>query len=352
MTLLEVARAVRGEAVGGGEEPIRGVAPLETAGPDEISFVASAAYLAYLRNSRARAVLISEPLRAQLPSGLAAVVVPDAHRALVDLLPLFYPERRDPAGVHPSANVHSSARVGPDVGISAGAVVCEDAILDDGVRVGAGAFVGAGSRIGAGTTVHAQATVCAGVWIGERCILHPGARVGTEGFGYVWDEGRHRKVPQVGGCRIGNDVEIGANTTIDRGSIGDTVVGDGSKIDNLVHLGHNVRLGEHVIVIAQVGISGSTVVEDHVVIGGQVGMGGHLRIGRGARIGAQAGVTADVPAGETVSGYPARPHREALRAQAAVFRLPRLVERLRRLERSVFGSQAESNLSPADRLDG
>jgi len=165
--------------------------------------------------------------------------------------------------------------------------------------------------------------------------VHSGARLGADGFGYVWDGGAHRKVPQVGGVRLGADVEVGANTTIDRGSIGDTVVGDGSKIDNLVQIGHNCRIGRHVIIVSQVGISGSTRVGDGAVLGGQAGVQGHIEIGAGARVGGQAGVTASVAPGETVSGYPARPHREALKVQAATMKLPELVRRIKELEKAL-----------------
>jgi UDP-3-O-[3-hydroxymyristoyl] glucosamine N-acyltransferase len=167
--------------------------------------------------------------------------------------------------------------------------------------------------------------------LGERVIVHAGARIASDGFGYVYRDGRHEKVPHVGRCVVEDDVEIGANTTIDRGSIDDTVIGAGTKIDNLVQIGHNVRIGRLCLIVAQAGIAGSVHVEDGCVIGGQVGISGHHRIGRGARLAAQAGVFGDIPAGETWSGYPARPHKEALRAQAALFRLPRLIRVLERL---------------------
>jgi UDP-3-O-[3-hydroxymyristoyl] glucosamine N-acyltransferase len=172
----------------------------------------------------------------------------------------------------------------------------------------------------------------------DRVIVHSGVRLGTDGFGYVWKDDAHEKVPQIGGCVIEADVEIGANSTIDRGSIGDTTVGAGSKLDNLVHVGHNVRIGRKVLVAGQVGIAGSATLGDGSIFGGQVGVGGHIAVGAGARIGAQAGVIGDVPPGETYSGYPARPHREALRAQAGMFRLAGLIRRLKRLEAKVFGS--------------
>ena len=185
--------------------------------------------------------------------------------------------------------------------------------------------------------LHAHVALYPGVRVGARTIVHAGARLGVDGFGYVYTDGAHRKVPQVGSCVIGEDVEIGANTTIDRGSIGATEIGRGVKIDNLVHIAHNVRIGENSIIVAQVGIAGSTTVGRHVTLAGQAGIPGHVTIGDGATVAAQAGVFGDVPPGETWSGYPARPHRESLRAQASVARLPKLMERLRALERAVFG---------------
>jgi UDP-3-O-[3-hydroxymyristoyl] glucosamine N-acyltransferase len=180
------------------------------------------------------------------------------------------------------------------------------------------------------------------VRVGARCTIHSGTRIGREGFGYVFQDGRHRRVPQIGRCIIEDDVDIGSNCSIDRGSIGDTVVGEGTKIDSLVHLGHNVKIGKHAILIAQVGVAGSASVGDGAVLGGQVGVGGHIIIGAGARVGAQAGVIGDIPGGETYSGYPARPHRLALRAQSAFFKLPDLIRRVRELEVRLGGDPAKS----------
>ncbi|CAN5722376.1 UDP-3-O-(3-hydroxymyristoyl)glucosamine N-acyltransferase [soil metagenome] len=339
LTIAEIARLVDGEVIGHGDALIRGVAPVETAGSDHISFVANPRYLPYLQHSHAGAILVTSELGERVPDRFTRVVVGDAHLALYRLLPRLYPQIEAEAGVHSSAVVHPTAEIGGSVHVEAQAVVGPGVKLGEGCRIGAGTVIGADCIIGAQTVLHPQVTLYHGVRVGARCVIHSGARLGRQGFGFVWVDGGHRKVPQVGGCVIEDDVEVGNNVTIDRGSIGDTVVGQGTKIDSLVHLGHNVRVGRHVILVAQVGVAGSTHIGDGAVLGGQAGIGGHLEIGAGARIGAQGGVTADVPAGETYSGYPARPHRDALRAQGAMFRLPELMKRVKALEQAIFGSR-------------
>jgi UDP-3-O-[3-hydroxymyristoyl] glucosamine N-acyltransferase len=249
----------------------------------------------------------------------------------VALLPRLYaPVPRVP-GVHPSAVIGRGARIGQEAAIGPFVHIGDGASIGDRVTLDAGVVVGAGARIGADSRLFPRVTLYPNTEIGERVSLHAGAVLGSDGFGYVYRDGRHEKIPHVGRCIVENDVEIGAGTTIDRGSIGDTVIGAGSKIDNLVHIAHNVRIGRLCLVAAQVGISGSATVEDGVVIGGQAGFQGHHTIGKGARIGGQSGVFGDVPPGETWSGYPARPHKESLRAQAAMFRLAGMVKRIERL---------------------
>jgi UDP-3-O-[3-hydroxymyristoyl] glucosamine N-acyltransferase len=336
-TTGEIRTLVGGELRGDEALRIERVTSLEQAGPDALSFVASPKYLPYLQATRAGAVLVAPQLSDRVPSGCTAIVVPDAHLALYQVLTELYSPGRPAAGIHPTAIVAATAEIAGD------ATVGPYAVVGEGVRIGARCVVGAHAVIGdrctlAGDVVlHPHATLYPDVVVEERAEIHSGARIGKQGFGYVWKDGGHRKMPQIGGCRIEADVELGTNVTIDRGSVGDTVVGRGSKIDNLVHLGHNVHLGKHVILVSQVGISGSTSVGDGAILAGQAGIAGHLSIGVGARVGAQAGVISDVPAGETYSGYPARPHREAMRAQAGLFRLPGLLRRLKRLEEAVFG---------------
>jgi UDP-3-O-[3-hydroxymyristoyl] glucosamine N-acyltransferase len=335
-TVDELAAHVGGEVRGDGTRRIQRVAPLESAGADDLSLVANARYVRYLETSRAAAVLVPDALTSQVPDGEPAQIrVADVHAALATLLPLLYPEQPREQGIHPTAVVAMDAVVEDGVHIGAYAVVGERCTVRARARIEAHVVVGAGCTIGEDSVLHPHVTLYRGVRVGARCVVHSGVRLGSDGFGYVFMDGAHRKVPQVGGCHVGDDVEIGANSTIDRGSIGDTVIGDGTKIDNLVHLGHNVRVGRHAIIVAQVGVSGSTSIGDGAVVAGQAGIGGHLTIGARARVGAQAGVTADVAPGETVSGYPARPHGEALRTQANLFRLPELLRRVRRIEQSL-----------------
>jgi UDP-3-O-[3-hydroxymyristoyl] glucosamine N-acyltransferase len=230
--------------------------------------------------------------------------------------------------------------------VDAYAVVGDGATLGERAWVGAHTVVGAGVRVGDDSELRPHVTLYPGTEVGSRTIVHAGARLGSDGFGYVYADGAHRKIPHVGRCVVGDDVEIGANVTIDRGSVDDTVIGAGTKIDNLVHLGHNVRVGRLCLIMAQVGVAGSATIEDGVIIAGQAGIGGHLTIGTGARIAGQAGVFGDVPAGETWGGYPARPQRESMRAYAALFRLLPLV---RPLERLLAREAAAAGAAPANR---
>jgi UDP-3-O-[3-hydroxymyristoyl] glucosamine N-acyltransferase len=343
LSVSELSRLIAGEVEGDGERIVRGVAPLEGAGPDDLSFVANPRYLRYLPTTAAGAVLLPRALDSAPPAGVVAIRVDDPYAALAAVLPVLYPERTDPPEIHPTAVIGEEAELGEGVTIGAYAVIGRRVRIGDRCRIAAHVVIGDDCVLGADSLLHPQCTLYPGVRLGERCVIHGGARLGSDGFGFALVQGAQRKIPQVGGCVLGDDVEVGANTTIDRGSVGDTVVGSGTKIDNLVQIGHNCRIGQHVLLISQVGVAGSTTVGDHAILGGQVGVQGHIRIGAGARVGGQAGVIGDVPDGANVSGYPARPHREALRAQAALLRLPELVQKLRRLERVVFGRDDQAS---------
>lgn len=346
-SLREIAELVEGRVEGDEEVRVHDLVPVAEAGPGELGYLSQKRYVKHLAASRAEALLVHEALVRDLALGdhLPLVVVANPALALARLVDHFHPEVEHPAGIHPTAVLGTGVRLGEGVTIGPYAVIEGGAVLGDRVRIGAHAVVGRGTKIGEDTVLHPHVVLYPGSLLGRRVIIHSGARIGSDGFGYVFHESEHRKVRQVGGCTIEDDVEIGANTCIDRGSIGRTTVGKGSKLDNLVHLGHNVVVGERVLLVAQVGVSGSCRIADGAVLGGQVGVSGHLEIGEGARVGGQAGVIKDVPAGETVSGFPARPHGEFMRAMAALFKIPDLIRRVRALERSGRGEGAETHRS-------
>ena len=319
LTAREIAQLVNGELRGDPESVVDGVAPLDRAGPRHATFLASARYAPLLAETTAGVVLIARDLADGLTPSCTWVIVDDPHVAIQSLLPLLYDVGAAAAWIAPTARIGIGAR------IAAGVRIEDYVVIGDRVSVGEG------------TRLYPHVTVYAGSDIGSNCVIHSGARIGSDGFGYIFRNSIHEKIPHVGRCVIGDDVEIGANTTIDRGSIDDTVIGSGTKIDNLVQVGHNVRVGSQCLLMAQVGIAGSARIGDGVIIAGQAGIGGHVNIGDGARIGGQSGVFGDVPAGESWSGYPARPHRESLRSTAALFKLAGM---MRKLE-SIVGRSSE-----------
>jgi len=331
LTAAAIAEAVGGRLVGDPSVAVGGVAPLDRATARDLSFLGAAKYAAMFASSQAGVVLILPELAASPGQVPARVVVDRPQEALLTLLPRFYRASAAVPGVHATAVIGDGVRLGTGVTIGAYAVLGDGVELADGAVVGPHCVIGAGVQIGERSQLIASVTAYSGSRIGDRVTIHAGARIGSDGFGYVQRDGQHLKIPHVGRCIIEDDVEIGANTTIDRGSIDDTVIGAGTKIDNLVQIGHNVRVGRCCLIMAQAGIAGSVRVEDGCMILGQVGIAGHNTIGKGARLAAQAGVFGDIPAGEEWSGYPARPHRQALRAQAALFKLPSLLRRIERL---------------------
>ena len=331
LTAAAIADAVGGVVHGDGSAVVSAVAPLDRARRHHLTFFASARYGPLFAESEAGVALVSPELQDAPGRVLARIVVPSPHEAMLSLLATLYPAPARESGVHPTAVIGRGVRLGGEVAIGPYVVIGDGARIGDGTRIDAHVTLGAGVEIGSDCHLYPGVCLYSGTTVGDRVCVHSGARLGSDGFGYVFRDGQHAKIPHVGGCIVESDVEIGANTTIDRGSIDDTVIGAGTKIDNLVQIGHNVRVGRLCLIMAQAGVAGSARVEDGCILAGQVGVAGHHTIGRGARVAAQAGVFGDVPAGETWSGYPARPHREALRAQAAMFRLPSLIRGLERL---------------------
>ena len=301
---------------------LTGVAPLQTAGPAEVSFLDNRKYLPALEATRAGAVLVHPDNAARVPPGSVAVVTPEPYVAWARVATLFHPLPPLRPGIHPGAVVSPGATVAPSAEVGPLAVIGSGAEIGPRCRIGPHAVVGEGVVLGPDCRIGAHASVSHAL-LGARVYVYPGARIGQEGFGFAITAEGFLSVPQLGRVVLEDDVEVGANSTIDRGSLHDTFIGAGSRLDNLVQIGHNVRLGRGCVIVSQAGISGSTILEDHVMLGGQAGLTGHLRIGRRARIGAQAGVMADVPAGADVVGSPAQPVRAFFREVAAMRRLVR-----------------------------
>jgi UDP-3-O-[3-hydroxymyristoyl] glucosamine N-acyltransferase len=325
-----VAAAVGGRVVGDPGLRLSGVRSLDEAGPEDLSWVAGERRGAKARSSRAGAVLTAST---EVAAGKPAVVVDSPALALARWLELRLPAARHRPGAARGSRVHPTARIGRGASVAPGATVAAGARIGDRTRISEGSFVGEGAEIGADCLLHPNVVVRERCVVGSRCVLHAGVVVGSDGFGYVWDGKAHRKIPQVGIVRIGDDVEIGANSAIDRASLGETRIGRGTKIDNLVQVGHNVVVGEDAVLCGQVGIAGSARVEDRATLAGQVGVNDHVTVGKGAIATGQAGVTGSVAPGAVVSGMPAAPHREFLRRSALIARLPELARRLEEIER-------------------
>jgi UDP-3-O-[3-hydroxymyristoyl] glucosamine N-acyltransferase len=324
LSLAQLAELTGAKIQGGDpEQVIRDVAPLGTAGVDDISFLDNPAYAEAFTASKAGACIVGGDLKGSAPIGMALLIAKDAYKAYAQVARAFYPDRDPVPGIGAGASVDLSAIIGEGSEIAPGAVIGADVEIGKACRIGANAVVGAGVKMGDGCDIGPLVSLKCAV-LGHRVRIYAGASIGEDGFGYASDSSGHMHIPQLGRVLVGDGVEIGANTTIDRGSGPDTVIGEGSIIDNLVQIGHNVRLGKYCIIVSHVGISGSTTLGDYVVIGGQVGIAGHLKIGDGVRVGAQAGVIGDLEKGATVIGSPALPHREFWRQVATLKRLSAL----------------------------
>lgn len=329
-TLGELAERVGARVVGDAARRVRAVATLARAGADDLSFLTNPRYREQAEASRAGALLVPA---GQAFAGRDLLEHAEPYFALAQLLGLLHPAPAAEPGVHSTAVVGGGGRIDPGATVGAYAVLGERVEVGPGAVIGPLAVLGNDVRIGAGSVVHAQAVLYDGTWVGERCVVHSGVVLGSDGFGFATHRGRHVKVPQVGRVVVEDEVEIGANTTVDRAMLDETRIGQGSKIDNLVQLGHNVRLGKGCLLVSQVGISGSTVLGDYVVIAGQSGAAGHLTLGDGVRVAAKSAVFKDAAAGEQLAGIPAVPAARWRRQQAAAGKLDELRKRVAALER-------------------
>jgi UDP-3-O-[3-hydroxymyristoyl] glucosamine N-acyltransferase len=328
VSLADIAALTGAQLRGDGGRVITGVAAIEQAGPSDLAYLDNAAYAHTIATTRAAALVIAPKLLDKAPPGLTLLVADDPYRVFAQAAAKLYPAsiRSTPAfqerGIAPGAFVHPDARLEQDVTVDPGAVIGSRAEIGSGSVICANAVIGPDVRIGRGCSIGPGSSVVHAL-IGNRVTIHAGARIGQDGFGYAMGKKGHLKVPQIGRVIIQDDVDIGANTCVDRGSTRDTIIGEGTKIDNLVMIAHNVVIGRHCVIVSQVGISGSTTLGDFVVLAGQVGIIGHLDIGSGAVIGAQSGVMHDVPAGSRIGGSPALPMREYLRITALLRKMGR-----------------------------
>ena len=332
ISAAQIASLVGGDVVGEPEMLLTGFASAADAVAGDLTFAEKETYLLAAEESGASAILVPASLNSTVKT---TIRVPDARVAMAKLLPHFFPEQTFPAGVHPSASVAATAEIHPT------AHVGPHCIVSEGVKIGARSVLMGGNHLGTGTLLgedvqlFPQVTLYHRTVVGNRVRIHAGTTIGADGYGYVFDQGRHRKVLQVGNVVIHDDVEIGANAAIDRGALGSTVIGAGTKIDNLVHVAHNVEMGRHCLIMGQVGFAGSTHLGDYTVIASQSGIAGHLKLGRQSTVGAKSGVMRDIPDGQTVLGIPAAPDKHTKRQWIALQKLPDLLHRMRDLEKQV-----------------
>jgi UDP-3-O-[3-hydroxymyristoyl] glucosamine N-acyltransferase len=330
----EIAKQLQGEVIGDAGAMLTGFAPANSAKPGDLTFAENEDFFARAEQSAATAIIADVRFNS---AGKILIRVPNARIAFAKALALFFPEPKFAAGIHPtaviaaSAQIDSTAHVGPHCTVGERVKIGANSVLQ------AGNFVGDDSKLGEDVHLFPNVTLYARTEIGTRVRIHAGTVIGSDGFGYVLDAGIHRKVPQIGNVIIGDDVEIGSNVSVDRGALGSTVIGRGTKIDNLVQIAHNVEIGEHCIVIAQVGISGSTKLGKYVILAGQVGIAGHLKIGNQVTVAAQSGVMHNIPDGEKWLGAPAQPDKQTKRQMIAIQHLPELLRRVAELEKKIGG---------------
>lgn len=331
-TASEIASKIQGEVIGDGSTILKGFSTADKAGPGDLTFAENEEFFAKAEESAASAVLVASNVTS---TRKVVIRVANARIAFAKVLPLFFPEPAFAPGVHPTAIVAASAVIDPSAHIGPQCLVGEN------VRIGAGAVlegldsVGANCVIGEKTRLFPRVTLYPNSSLGRNVRLHSGVVIGSDGFGYVLDGGVHRKIQQIGTVIVHDDVEIGANSTVDRGALGPTTIGKGTKIDNLVQIGHNSTIGEHCIIISQVGVAGSSKIGNYVILAGQVGLAGHTKVGDRAVVAGQSGVMTDIPEGGRYLGSPAVPDRQAKRQYLAIQQLPDLIRRVRELEQLV-----------------
>lgn len=339
-TLKEIAEFIDGEVIGNESTVITGVSGIKEANAGDITFLANPKYFPLMDKTRASAVITSRDVQ---KTAKPIIRTDNPSLAFAKIISFIMPsEVTHPKGIHPAAILGKKVELGKNVAIGAYTVVEDNASIGENTVIYPGCFIGANTKIGSDTLIYANVSIRERITIGNRVIIHSGTVIGSDGFGFVMIKGMHHKIPQIGTVQIDDDVEIGANVTIDRARFDKTVIGRGTKIDNLVQIAHNVIIGENSIIVAQAGISGSTLIGKNVTLAGQAGLVGHITVGDNAIVAAQAGVTKSVPADTLVSGYPARPHDKAKRVNACIQNLPKLYEAVSALKKKI--AELESKL--------
>ena len=336
LTTAEIAKLLAGEVLGDANATLTGFANADSAKPGDLTFAETDAFFTAAENSAATAIIAGKNSSS---TKKIIIRVDNPRLAFAKALAVFFPEPKFIAGIHPSAAIAASAQIDPTAHIGPHCTVGERVQVGANVVLQAGNFIGDDAVIGDETNLFSNVTIYPRTQIGKRVRIHAGAVIGSDGFGYVFDSGFHRKVPQVGNVVIGDDVEIGSNTSVDRGELGSTIIGKGTKIDNLVQVGHNVELGEYCILCAQVGIAGSAKLGKYTVLAGQVGIAGHLKIGNQVTIGSKSGVMHNIPDGEKWLGIPAQPDKQAKRIMIAMQRLPDLFKKIAAWEKKLGGTE-------------
>ncbi len=331
-TLKEIAELIGGELIGDGKIKISGLDSIETARAGDLTF-ADENHVAAAKNSAASAVIIPKNFNGEIPKN--SIKAENTKFAFAKLMEIFKPKIEIPAGISTQAFIGKNTKISPTAKIMAFAYIDDNAEIGDGVIIYPHAYIGQHAKIGAATIIYSSVTIREYCEIGARCVIHSSAVIGADGFGFTTSKGVHTKVPQIGNVIVEDDVEIGAHVGIDRAAMGSTVIGHGTKIDNLVHVGHNCKIGANCLIVAQTGISGSTIVGDNVTFGGQTGTVGHIKIGGNSVYAARSGISKNMPEGFFGSGFPIQPHNEWLRTQGAIKKLPDLIKKIQQLEETI-----------------
>ncbi len=335
LLLKDIAAAVQGRLIGDGEASVTGVSSIKDAAAGDITFLTHRSYKRYLPDCKATAVILGRDIETDRLKHMNIIVVDNPGLAYIRAAELFLGPVKNAQGISPLAFVATGAHIAEDVSIAPYVCIGDNAVIERGVTLFPFVYIGDGSVIGEDTTIYPHVTIYRNTSIGKRVAIHGGTVIGSDGFGYMWDGKKHAKIPQLGSVEIEDDVEIGANVAIDRASLGKTVIKKGTKIDNLVQVAHNVSIGEHSIIVAHVGIAGSATIGSNVVLAGQVGVKDHISIGNNVMAGGQTGITKDVPDNMLVMGTPHMPHREWMKLQSYLKKLPALFERIKKVEQKL-----------------